>query len=182
MASGPPEAWRDARRDERQDDRHEGWRERGRFLFRSEEGAVGAPVWRFHAAWLVALLLVLTAVWVALRPYTRHDLATSAFIAPLTVLAFAYLIAYSFAVLVIAICYTMLTIKRLRDRALPVGLATLVPLLGLLAASLHFLRKQTPDAVALPYVVVLDAVLLAAVVWTVADLGFRRGRRDPVQD
>ena len=55
----------------------------------------------------------------------------------------------------------------------PVGLAGLVPLLALLAASAHFLRAQTPDVVALAYVVGLDVALVAAVVWTIVELGVR---------
>jgi hypothetical protein len=152
------------------------WQARARFLFRSEDGVVDAPTWRFHVVWLALLLTGLTAGWLVLRPLTRHDLATSAFIAPGTVAAFTYLVLYAFAVLLVAVSYTMLSIKRLRARALPTGLAGLVPLLSLLAASLHFLHAQTPDVVGLPYVVLLDGALLAAVGWTAVELGARTDR------
>ena len=150
---------------------------RARFLFRNEEGVIDAPTWRFHAGWLLALALALTALWLVLKPFTHHDLATSAFIAPMTVLAFAYLVAYSFALLLIAVCYVMLTIKRLRDRAAPPALAALVPLLLLFAAALHFMHAEAPDVILTAYVVVLDIALIAAVTWTVVDLGFGQGRR-----
>ena len=109
----------------------------------------------------------------ALRPYAHHDLAKSAFIAPMTILAFAYLIVGSFAVLLVAVCYVMLSMKRCRDRGWPVGLAGLVPVLVLFAASLHFLRGQTPEVIALWQVALADAVLAAAVAWTIVELGVR---------
>ena len=144
-----------------------------RFLFREEAGTIDAATWRLHAAWLVALAAVLTMVWWALRPYAHHDLATQAFLAPMTIVAYAYLIVYAFALLLIAVCYVLLTMKRFRAVGAPAGLAGLVPLLALFAASAHFLRAQTPDAVALAYVVALDAALVAVALWTIAELGVR---------
>ena len=132
-----------------------------------------AATWRLHAGWLLLLLGALTAVWFALRPYTHHDLATSPFFVPMVVVAFAYLVAYSFAVLLIAVSYVMLSMKRFRALRAPAALAGLVPLLALLAASAHFLRAQTPDVVAIWYVVALDAALGAAVLWTAVELGIR---------
>ena len=147
--------------------------ERARFLFRSDAGTIDAATWRLHAAWLAVLLVCLTLLWFVLRPYAHHDLATSAFIAPMTILAFAYLVVYAFAVILIAICYVMLSMKRFRARGWPAALASVIPLLALFAASLHFLRAQTPDAVALWYVILLDAALAGATVWTVVELGVR---------
>ncbi len=147
--------------------------ERARFLFRDEHGVIDAPTWRLHAGWLAALAAVMTLVWFALRPYAHHDLRTEAFLAPMTIVAFAYLIAYSFAVILVAICYVLLSMKRFRALGAPVGLAGLVPFLALLAASAHFLRAQTPDVVALPYVVGLDVALAAAAAWTIVELGIR---------
>ena len=153
--------------------------ERARFLFRTEEGTIDAPTWRFHTGWLLALFALLTAIWFVLRPYAHHDLATSQFIAPLTILAFAYLIIYAFLVLLIAISYVMLSMKRCHDRQLPGALASLVPLLALCAASLHFLRAQTPDVIIVPYVVALDIAFIAAAAWTAYELGTRAAHSRP---
>ena len=150
--------------------------DRARFLFRSEEGVIDAPTWRRHAAWLVALALAMTVGWMALRPYAHHDLATQVFLAPMTIVAFAYLIVYSFGILFIAISYTMLSMKRLRDRGEPTALAGLVPLFLLFAGSLHFLQGKTPDVISIWYVVAMDVVLVAVAVVTIVDLGFRHGR------
>ncbi len=151
--------------------------ERRRFLFRSDEGVIDAPTWRFHAGWLAVLLLGLTLLWLGLRPYAHHDdLAHNAFLEPLTILAFAYLIVFTFIVLLIAVSFTMLSMKRLRDRGEPVGLGGLVPLLALFAGSLHFIQPQAPDVISWWYLVATDVALAAAVVWTVVDCGFRPSR------
>lgn len=150
--------------------------DRARFLFRSEEGMIDAQTWRRHAAWLAGLVAAMTLIWLVLRPYAHHDLAATAFLAPMTIIAFTYLIIYSFAVILIAISYTMLSMKRLRDRGEPTGLATLVPLLALFAGSLHFLQAKTPDVISGWYVIGLDALLILIVFGTIADLGFRPGR------
>ena len=147
---------------------------RARFLFRTEAGTIDAATWRFHAAWLAILVVGLSAIWLVLRPYTHHDLATSRLIVPMTIAAFTYLILFSFALLLIAICYTMLSMKRFRALGQPTGLAGLIPLLALLSGALHFLRDQTPDVISIWYVVALDAVLIIAIVATVVDLGIRR--------
>ena len=149
--------------------------ERRRFLFRTEDGVIDAPTWRLHAGWLAALLAVMTLAWMLLRPYAHHDLAKSAFIAPMTILAFAYLVVFAFAVLLIFISYTMLSMKRFRDRGEPVGLAGLVPLLALFAGSLHFIQPQAPDVISWWYLVATDTVLAGTVCWTIFDCGFRPG-------
>jgi ABC-type uncharacterized transport system permease subunit len=149
---------------------------RARFLFREEQGVIDAQTWRRHVAWLVLVVLGMTALWMFLSPYAHHDLATSAFIAPMTILAFAYLLVFAFAVIIAAISYTMLSAKRLRDRKEPTGLAGLVPLLALCAGSLHFLQGKTPDVISHWYVLALDGVLCVVAVLTIVDLGFRPGR------
>ena len=146
---------------------------RARFLFRNEDGVIDAPTWRFHAIWLVLLLGVLTAIWSALRPYAHHDLAKTAFLAPMTIIAFTYLIVDAFAVILIAISFVMLSMKRCRDRGLPTGLAGLVPLLAFFAVSLHLARAQTPDVITIWYVACLDAAVAAATLWTAVELGIR---------
>ena len=151
-----------------------GWSvERAHFLFREDYGVVDAATWRFHTIWLSLLTLVLTLLLVPLRPYTVHDLAKTPFLAPLTILAYTYVIVYSFAILAIAISFVMLSIKRLRDRGRPTGFAGMVPFLAFLAASVHFLRPQVPDTISIWYAVTLDVLLLVAVVVTVVELGFK---------
>ncbi len=144
------------------------------FLFRSDAGVIDVPTWRRHAGWLALLTAALTLGWLALAPFARHDLATSAFIAPLTIVAYTYLIAFAFTVLFIAIAFYNLSAKRLRERGLPTGLGGLIPLGALFAGAAHWLQPQVPDVIATWYVVGLDVLLAGAVGWTIIALGLRR--------
>ena len=147
------------------------------FLFRSDQGRIDAPAWRRNALYLALITAVLTGGWLVMAPYTHHDLKTSVFFAPLTIAAFVYLLLYAFAVLLLAISFTNLSAKRLRDRGEPTGLGGLVPLLALFAGAAHWLQPQVSDVISIWYVVGLDVLLVAATGWTVVDLGFRDGRR-----
>jgi uncharacterized membrane protein YhaH (DUF805 family) len=152
-------------------------RERAHFLFQVEDGTVDAPTWRYHAAWMAVVLIVTTVIWRLLAPYAHHDLATSAFLAPMTILAFVYLLAFSFFVLLLAISFYFLSAKRLRDRGEPTALAGLLPFLALVSGSLHFIQPQVPDVIAIWYVIGVDIALVAVGIWMVIDLGFRESRR-----
>jgi uncharacterized membrane protein YhaH (DUF805 family) len=149
------------------------------FLFRSDEGRIGAPVWRRNALYLAAITAVLTAGWRVAAPYTHHDLKTQAFFAPLTIAAYVYLLLYAFAVIFLAISFTNLSAKRLRDRGEPTGLGGLVPLLALFAGAAHWLQPQVSDVISIWYVVGLDALFIAAALWAIVDLGFREGAQPP---
>ena len=147
---------------------------RGFFLFRSDAGVIDAPTWRFHAAWLAALTAGLSGLWLLLSPFAHRDLRTSTFLAPMTIVAYTYLIVFAFAVLIISISFTNLSAKRLRGRSLPTGLAGSVPLLALFVGAAHWLQPQVPDVVSIWYVVSLDILLAAVVAWTVVMLGLER--------
>ncbi|WP_158811154.1 hypothetical protein [Beijerinckia sp. L45] len=151
-------------------------RERAHFLFQAEDGAIDAPTWRRHAGWMAAALVGTTVIWRLLAPYAHHDLATSAFLAPMTILAFVYLLVFSFFVLLLAISFYFLSAKRLRDRGEPTALAGLLPFLALVSGSLHFIQPQVPDVIAIWYVIGVDILLAAVGVWMIVDLGFRDGR------
>ena len=111
----------------------------------------------------------------------EHDSLTGlhnerAFLDPRTIAAYLFLMVYAFAVILITVCYVMLSMKRLRDRALPTGLAGALPLAALLDGALRWVQPQVPDV---PFwlVVVCDLVLVAVVAWTVFELGLRESRR-----
>lgn len=150
--------------------------ERIRFLFRSEQGRIDRETWIYGAGALLAVLAPLTLIWLALEPYTAHDLAKTPFFAPKTVAAYAYLIFYSFVVLLIAISFVNLSAKRFRDRGRtpPLGLASLAPLAALLAGAAHFAQPRLPEVLARWHVWGVDALLISVVAWTVYELGYVR--------
>jgi len=150
-------------------------RERLHFLYRSDAGRLDKAGWRSGAAPLLALLAPLTLIWFVLLPYTDHDLAKQPFFVPMTALAYAYLLLYAFVALLIAISFVNLSAKRFRDlgRPAPLGLASLVPLLALFAGSAHWLQPRVAEVFPAWCVWPFDAALVAAIGWTVWELGAR---------
>ena len=151
--------------------------ERLRFLFRTEQGRIGRQDWWTGVALLAGGLVVLTAGWFAVAPYTDRTIDESqALIEPATVAAYAYLMAYALAIVLAAVSFTMLSIKRLRDRLRPTGLAGLVPLLALVDGSTRWLQPRVDEVMSRGWVYGADVLLIAAVAWAVYEMGF--GEKD----
>jgi uncharacterized membrane protein YhaH (DUF805 family) len=150
-----------------------------RFLYQTEEGRIDRATWRRGAGALLAALAPLTLIWFALQPYSSHDLATTPFFAPMTILAYAYVIFFAFAVMLAAVSFINLSAKRFRDRGLtpPLGLASLAPLLALVAGAVHFWQPRAAEVMSRWYVWGVDAIFVAAVLWTVYELGWREEPR-----
>ncbi|HEY8214083.1 MAG TPA: hypothetical protein VIG36_08155 [Methylocystis sp.] len=150
-------------------------RERLRFLYQTEQGRIDRVTWLRGAGALAAVLLALTLIWFALQPYSVHDLATTPFFAPMTVLAYAYVIFYAFAVMLIVVSFINLSTKRFRDRGRspPLGLASVAPLLALVAGAAHFWQPRAAEVMSRWYVWGADALFVAAAFWTIYELGWR---------
>ena len=145
-----------------------------RFGFRTDQGLIDARTWREGAGLLAAAFGTLTAIWLLLEPNAHRELQPNS---PLfqwgTFLTFVYLLVYAFAVLFIGISLYNLSAKRLRARELPTGLAGLIPLAALFSGAAHWLQPRVGEYLSYWYVVGFDALLVAAIVWTVLELGFR---------
>ena len=145
-----------------------------RFGFRTDEGLIDARIWREGAGLLAIIFAVLTAIWLALEPNAHRELAPdSSLFDWATFLTFVYLLLYAFAVLFIGISLYNLSAKRLRARNLPTGLAGLVPLTTLFSGAAHWLQPRVGEYLSYWYVAGVDALLVAALVWTVWELGFK---------
>ncbi len=146
-----------------------------RFGFRTDQGVINARTWREGAALLAVIFAALTAIWLILEPNAHRELRPDT---PLflwsTFLTFVYLLIYSFAVIFTGISLYNLSAKRLRARNLPIGLAGLVPLAALFSGAAHWLQPRVDEYLSYWYVAGIDALLVAALVWTVLELGFRR--------
>ena len=68
-----------------------------------------------------------------------------------------------------------LSAKRFRDRGLspPLGLASLAPLLALVAGAAHFVQPYVAEVMSRWYVWGVDALFVAAALWTIYELGWR---------
>jgi uncharacterized membrane protein YhaH (DUF805 family) len=147
-----------------------------RFLYRNEEGVIDRRVWWLGVAPLASIIFVMTLVWFVLEPYSKRGLDERAFLDPMTIVAYVYLLIFAFAVILIAVCFVILSMKRLRDRGRPPGLAGALPLAALLAGAANWLEPQI-DGTIVPLLAILSWIALAlALVWTIVEMGVLKGR------
>jgi uncharacterized membrane protein YhaH (DUF805 family) len=77
-------------------------------------------------------------------------------------------------VLLIAICHYNLSAKRWRDRGRPPALAGLLPFLTLMTGAAYWLQPRIADSMSFAYVLGIDVVLVAIIIWNIVELGFDR--------
>ncbi len=141
------------------------------FLYRSDQGRIGAKIWWMGAWPLGAIFAILTIGAVLSTPFMKHDLATTPFFAWSVVAAYAYIVIYVFALLLIAICFYNLSAKRWRDRGKPSALAGLLPFVALLSGAAHWLYPQMDGQVPAWSVVMIDGCFILLLIWTIVELG-----------
>ncbi len=149
--------------------------ERIRFLYRTEQGRIDRATWLKGAGALAAVLAPFYLAWLALSPYTEHDLAKDPFFVPMTVAAYAFVIVFAFIIVLVAVSYVNLSAKRFRDLGWewPVALAGLPPLAALIDGATRWLQPRVAEVMPVYWVWGVDIVLAAAVAWTAYELGFR---------
>lgn len=146
------------------------------FMFRTDHGRIDRASWWRGTLPLAGIAVAMTGVWMLLRPYARHDLATTPFMAVPTLLSFLYLAVFAFALILIAVCEYNLSAKRFRDRGRAGALAAVLPLAIFGAGALIWFIPQSfgeiPDWAGSVSLVALAAVAA----WNVWDLGFGESR------
>lgn len=148
-----------------------------RFLYRSEDGVIDRRVWWLGVTPLAAILFVMTAIWLALEPFAKRGLDERAFLDPLTLVAYIYLLIFAFSVILAAVCFFILSMKRLRDRGRPPGLAGALPLAALLTGAANWLEPQVGSPLISTLAVLSWVALGAAIIWTIVEMGVLAGRR-----
>jgi uncharacterized membrane protein YhaH (DUF805 family) len=141
------------------------------FLYRGTEGRIDQATWWRAQAPLSALLAVLTAGWLLLAPYTHRSLENTRFFEPATIFAFAYLVLYAFALILLVVASTFVSAKRFRDRGLPPGLAGLAPFAALLAGAVWWGQRQEGGFYPYWIVIVGYGLFAAALAWSLYELG-----------
>ncbi|BDV35375.1 hypothetical protein [Methylocystis iwaonis] len=152
--------------------------ERIRFLYRTEQGRIDCATWLKGAGALAAVIAPFFLIWLALSPYTEHDLAKDPFFVPMTAVAYSFVLVYAFAILLVAVCYVNLSAKRFRDlgQPAPVALAGLAPLVALIDGATRWLQPRVAEVMPIYWVWGVDAVLVGVIAWSVYELGFREAR------
>jgi hypothetical protein len=153
------------------------WPSRARifFLYRTDQGEIDRATWRSGALGLLAVVIPATIIWLLLEPYTYHDLATTPLWAPQIAAAYAYLIFYTFIVILVAASFVNLSAKRFRARGLaaPLALAGLVPLAALFAGAAHFFQPRLAEVIPRWSVYPFDIALAGVAIWTLYELAWR---------
>jgi hypothetical protein len=150
---------------------------RFRFLYRESEGFVDGREWALASVGPVGIALVLTLIALAVAPNAPRDLAHEAFIDPLVVARHAYLIAYSFALILCAVAEYFVSAKRFADRAKPPALAGLAPFALLIAGAAYWYQPRSEGTMPEGLVYVFGALAVAIIAWNVIELGFGASRR-----
>jgi uncharacterized membrane protein YhaH (DUF805 family) len=146
--------------------------ERFRFLYRQGEGVLDARQWR-RASWPpVAIGLAFTLVWLIVMPRQARDLAHEDLIDWRVAATYLYLLVYVFALILCAIAEYFVCAKRFADRGRPPALAGLAPFALFLAAAAHWYQPRSEATMPLWLAVAFDGLALAALIWTIAELGF----------
>jgi hypothetical protein len=148
-----------------------------RALYRDAEGTIGPALWARASALPIGAAVAMTALAYAISPGPR-DLATQPFFSVSIVAVHAYLMAYGFALIVLAVMQYFVSAKRFRDLGRAPGLAGLAPFALLLAGAATWFQPRSEGAMPEWAVWPFYAVALAVVVWNVVELGFvaRRAR------
>lgn len=142
-----------------------------RFLFRTDQGRISKRAWWAGVGVLAIPLILLTVGWALLAPYANRTLDERALVDPLTLVAYVYLVVFAFALIVMAISFVMLSMKRLRDRGKPPSLAGLPPLAVLIAAASHWLQPRVADVMGRGWIFAGDALLVCVIGWAIYEMG-----------
>jgi uncharacterized membrane protein YhaH (DUF805 family) len=141
------------------------------FLYRSDVGRIDRATWWRGTLLLGGPLVLFMIGWSLLSPLAHRGLDERGLVDLPTLAAYFYLLLYAFAVLLIAVCFYNLSAKRWHDRGRPGGLAGIIPLSLLVAGAAHWLVPRSEDTLPIWIAFALDAVALAAVIWTAVELG-----------
>ena len=149
--------------------------ERFRFLYRQGEGSIDARQW-WAASWPPAAIVVaLTLAWLIVAPREARDLGHEKLIDWSIAATYAYLMIYVFVLFLCAIAEYFVCAKRFADRGRPTALAGVAPFAIFLAGAANWYQPRSEGTMPPWLTLVFDAAALAALAWTVAELGFGAG-------
>jgi uncharacterized membrane protein YhaH (DUF805 family) len=147
------------------------------FLFQTYEGRINRHSWRSGTLLLAAILIPLTLVWLFVAPATHRDLSTPRLLDVATLLAFIYLVIFTFAIILIAVSWTNLSAKRFRAIGRPAAFAAALPFAALVLGATHWFQPRAPDIFPDWALIVFDLMITAVALWSFYELGLGNPRR-----
>lgn len=145
-----------------------------RFLYRDIEGTIGPGLWARASALPVGAALFLTLIAWGVAPSGPRDLGSQPFFSLGIVAVHAYLMLYGFALFFLAVVQYFVSAKRYRDLGKSPTWAGLAPFVLLIASAANWFQPRSEGAMPVWAVYPFDAVAIAAIVWSVVELGFAR--------
>jgi hypothetical protein len=145
-----------------------------RFLYRDSEGAIGPGVWARASALPVGVALIMTLIAWAIAPRTPRDLGSQPFFSWSIFAVYTYLLVYGFALIFCAVVQYFVSAKRYNDLGKSQAWGGLAPFVLLLAGAAHWYQPRSDGTMPGWAVYPFDALAIAVVVWSVAELGFTR--------
>ena len=142
-----------------------------RFLFRTYEGSIDRQTRRTGTLELEAIIIPLTLISLALAPATHRDLSRPELLDARALFAFVYLVVFTFAVILIAVCWTNLSAKRFRAVGRSGAFAGLLPFAALIDGAAHWFQPRAPDVFPDWALMIFDGVLAAVALWSFYELG-----------
>lgn len=146
------------------------------FLYRQADGVLDRGAWARASLPLLAVVVVTTAIWLAIAPNAPRDLAREAFIDPRVVATHLYFLVYAFVLIFCAVAEYFVSAKRFADRGKPPALAGLAPFSLLLAGAAHWYQPRSEGTMPEGLVYGFDALALLILAWNVVELGFAPSR------
>jgi hypothetical protein len=143
------------------------------FLYRRSEGAIGRREWAFASLPPTLILIVLTLIWIAIMPRETRE-PTQGLIDLGVAARYIYLVIYAFVVLLCAVAQYFVSAKRFADLGRPQALAGAAPFAIFFAAAANWYEPRSEGLAPHWLTLLFDAAAIGIVLWSIAELGFRR--------
>jgi len=145
------------------------------FLYRRSEGTIDRREWALASLPPTFVLIVTTLIWLAIMPRDARNLSQG--LLDLGVAArYSYLIVYAFVVILCAVAQYFVSAKRFADLGRPAALAGAAPFAIFFAAAATWYEPHSEGWAPHWLTLAIDVVAVGVVIWTIAELGFVKGR------
>jgi uncharacterized membrane protein YhaH (DUF805 family) len=145
---------------------------RFRFLYRQGEGTIDRRQFWMASRLPLGIALALTLIWLVVMPRQARDLAREGLIDWRIAATYSYLMIYVFVLFLCAVAQYFVSAKRFADRRQPPAFAGIALFALFLAGAANWYQPRSEGTMPDWLTWIFDAAALAALAWTIAELGF----------